>query len=226
MSESLSVQERGLLYALEEKITKGIKSFFAVGEALGKIREKRLYRATHERFEDYCRERWKFTASRASRLIAAADVVQSVTNGQHIVNERQARELLALDPADRQTLLKEATAEGQDATAAKLAEAKRKLLEGLPAAEKAAAIAAAEKAAAEASAKGSGSGGTAPATGTKPGQPATQVGGEDRKGRLKRLAGQIRQAKKTADGLGDEAEPGIVLLAKALDFFTITLPQE
>ncbi len=43
---------------LEAVIGRGLDTFVEVGLALGAIHERRLYRATHSTFEDYCRERW------------------------------------------------------------------------------------------------------------------------------------------------------------------------
>jgi protein gp37 len=60
------------LRELEIEIEHGLPSFIAVGQALGEIRTRRLYRLTHPTFEDYCRERWDMNKRYANRLILAA----------------------------------------------------------------------------------------------------------------------------------------------------------
>jgi hypothetical protein len=90
------------LVDLERVISDGMRSFVDVGRALSRIRDEKLYQATHATFEAYCRERWEFTRSYAHRLIGAAGVV---ANWQHELpppaNEAQARELAKL-PAEQQ----------------------------------------------------------------------------------------------------------------------------
>ncbi len=79
----------------ERVIERGLKTFIEVGHALARIREERLYRETHTTFEDYCRGRWEFDASRARQLISAAKTVTVVTVGGQPapISERVAREL-------------------------------------------------------------------------------------------------------------------------------------
>lgn len=82
------------LEQLERVIERGLATFIEVGEALLEIRDSRLYRETHGTFEDYCRERWGFSRSRASRLISASEVVRLVPVGTSVPTERIARELV------------------------------------------------------------------------------------------------------------------------------------
>ncbi len=79
----------------ERVIERGLKTFIEVGDALARIRDERLYRETHATFEDYCRARWGFDASRARQLISAAKTVTLVTVGGQPAptSERVAREL-------------------------------------------------------------------------------------------------------------------------------------
>ena len=98
----LSVVEVQRLEALESVIDAGMQTFVHVGNALLEIRDNRLYRRTHRTFEEYCRERWEFSSSRARRLIDAAEVVEnlkSVPMGTLLPSvERQARPLTSLPP--------------------------------------------------------------------------------------------------------------------------------
>jgi len=102
--------EREQLRQLEQVIATGIKrqakSFVDIGKALAAIRDsgqpsRRLYRATHAKFEDYCRDRWNINASRASQYITGAsrhEAVKTLTTVSVLPNnERQVRELARLE---------------------------------------------------------------------------------------------------------------------------------
>jgi hypothetical protein len=82
----------------ERIIERGIKSFVDTGNALQKVRKRRLYRTTHNTFEDYCRERWGFDRSRADQLIEGAELTTIVVKNDAPapVNEGQARALQPL----------------------------------------------------------------------------------------------------------------------------------
>lgn len=89
----LTTEEQEELAVLEATVAAGIITFWEVGSALYVIREKRLYRETHELFEAYCREKWGMSRQHAHRLIEAADVFENVSPVGDISNERQARAL-------------------------------------------------------------------------------------------------------------------------------------
>jgi hypothetical protein len=76
--EPLSAAEAADLASAETVIRAGLDTFVDVGNALLSIRDGRLYRATHGTFEDYCRQRWELSSSRARRLIDAADTVRTL----------------------------------------------------------------------------------------------------------------------------------------------------
>lgn len=80
------------LTALEDVIERGRQTFVEVGLALLEIRESRLYREAHPTFEDYCKERWGWSRSKAYRLMDAA----SLSPIGDIQNEAQAREFAPL----------------------------------------------------------------------------------------------------------------------------------
>lgn len=102
----LTTVEASDLEQLETRIERGIKTFVDVGMALAEIRERKLYRATHATFEDYCRERWGMARSTAYQFMDAAEVVENVRNCGQILplNEAQARPLTSL-PSDVQPLV-------------------------------------------------------------------------------------------------------------------------
>lgn len=73
-------------------------SFFATqpyraGKALAQLRQRRLYRSTHETFEAYCQARFGFSRRYSDYIIAAASVVENLqqprTNrSQNLLNEQ------------------------------------------------------------------------------------------------------------------------------------------
>ena len=85
------------------------------------IRDGRLYRETHDTFEDYCRKRWDMTRQRAHQFIEAAEVRDVLSTNVDIlpVNEAQSRPLAPLAPEQQRAAWNEAvTASGGSPTAA------------------------------------------------------------------------------------------------------------
>lgn len=101
--QHLDAGESESLAALERTIEVGLRKFVEVGRALAAIRDRRLYRETHRRFQDYIEHRWGLSRARAYQLIGAADVADRVSTnvGAAPTNEAQARELGRL-PEDQQ----------------------------------------------------------------------------------------------------------------------------
>ena len=101
ITEQLNPKELARRDRLEAVIAAGQKSFREVGQALQAIRQDRLYRATHDTFEAYCKERWGMVHRHADRLIASADAVGVLgPNGPKPANEAQARPLTKLRDED------------------------------------------------------------------------------------------------------------------------------
>ena len=71
---SLLPEQAIVLRRCEDTIQKGLTTFFEVGDALNTIKLNHLYRATHESFDDYCRERWGIGRAYANRVIQGARV--------------------------------------------------------------------------------------------------------------------------------------------------------
>lgn len=118
---NLDAAESAQLTRFEERIGAGLASFIEVGEALGAIRDRRLYRATHGTFEDYCREKWGMSDRRARQLMTAAEIGTMVPV---VTTERQARELARVEPDRRQEVVEKASvATGGKITAAAIREA-------------------------------------------------------------------------------------------------------
>lgn len=133
VTEALTYMEKEELREFERQIESGLKTFRKVGTALLAIRDGRMYRAGFKTFEDYCRDRWGFNASRARQLIGAAEIagrIESVT----IVTpatESQARPLAVLPPEQQPEAWKAATdkaaTEGRKVTAKDVQEQVKKI---------------------------------------------------------------------------------------------------
>jgi hypothetical protein len=99
----------------EAVIQRSLDAFVEAGRALVRIRDQELYKARFRTFEDYCTKKWGFSRQRSQQLIAAAEVVSTLsveevkvtlpqTNGHAPdpvvvpppTNERVARELAPL----------------------------------------------------------------------------------------------------------------------------------
>lgn len=96
---TMTVGESRELAQLERVIRAGLEQFLAVGRALAAIRDRRLYRETHETFETYCRERWKFSKTHANRLISGAAATDRLGDIEvQPTAESQVRPLTGLPP--------------------------------------------------------------------------------------------------------------------------------
>lgn len=111
----MTVSEQSRLDELELAIDGGLQSFMEVGAALAEIREKRLYRSQHRSFEQYCQDRWDFTASRGRQLMAAVQAIASLPEGApKPANAAQATALADVDPEQRAEVWERATREADD----------------------------------------------------------------------------------------------------------------
>ena len=118
---TLTASEQQELDRCEKTISKGWNSFIEVGEALSEIRDAKLYRDSHERFEDYCRAKLQYQKSQAYRLMDAARVVRLISPiGEVSVDgvtrptcEAQVRPLVALSDHDIKTVWQKASAAAQ-----------------------------------------------------------------------------------------------------------------
>lgn len=101
--EPLTEDEEGELVSLEAEASDAFdairESGFEAGRALWEISEKRLYRATHGTFEDYCRERWEIGRAQAYSLMDFAKVRGALSARADMKalpeNAKQVRELKA-----------------------------------------------------------------------------------------------------------------------------------
>jgi hypothetical protein len=73
-SDKLTARETTRLRELERLID----GFLKVGAALIEIRDGRLYRSTHVRFSDYCRDRWALSLSRCNQIMQSVELVSTL----------------------------------------------------------------------------------------------------------------------------------------------------
>jgi hypothetical protein len=105
------------LQQCETVLRTGLATCFEVGNALFVIREKRLYRATHATFEEYCRERWGIGKSYTWRVIGAAERLKLLPEKAGVprpANEFQMRPFLKLEPAAFPRAWEEVTKRAKD----------------------------------------------------------------------------------------------------------------
>lgn len=87
-SETQATPDR--LDDLEQIITNGKAAFLEVGEALGEIRDNKLYKAKYSSFEAYLEERWQISRAQGYRLIAGFKVAKMSPIGDKLKNLHQA----------------------------------------------------------------------------------------------------------------------------------------
>lgn len=100
MDNALTTVEQFELAKHEADITVGLDTFYKVGNALLAIRDKKLYRANHQTFEEYCQARWGMKRNYANKLIQASVVMSNLGTVVPIApdNESQVRELAKVIP--------------------------------------------------------------------------------------------------------------------------------
>jgi hypothetical protein len=103
LNTELTEEEIKRLYECEIIIKTGMQTFIEVGKALTEIRDKKLFRKDFKTFDEYCKTKWKFDKTYASRLINSQPVIQNLlTMGNTLPeSERQTRELLKLSPDEQ-----------------------------------------------------------------------------------------------------------------------------
>jgi hypothetical protein len=107
----LTISEANRLTELECQMEQDQAAFVRYGNALLEIRESRLYRQSHPTFEDYCRERWQMTKSRANELIRSSKVAFNLVEISTIQpNEAQAATLEQLEPGQQREVWQKAVA--------------------------------------------------------------------------------------------------------------------
>lgn len=107
----LSADEARDLARLETEVTEGLRHFRKAGLALKAIRDRQLYRATHETFEAFVLDRWGLSKSHAYRVMDAAEIAENLKlSPMGDVGERTLRPLAGLDAENQAEAWAEATA--------------------------------------------------------------------------------------------------------------------
>jgi hypothetical protein len=136
-TESLTPEENALREELETIIKKHEKGVFAVGEALFKINQKRLYRSSHATFKAYCKEVWDMSKPHAYRTMEAFRLMISmVSNGDTVLptTESQTR-ILSKIPANKRKevmIAAKAKADGGRVTAGHINQSLKELQTEIP----------------------------------------------------------------------------------------------
>lgn len=103
----LTPQEYEDLARHEATIERHREGFVELARALLAIQTARLYRATHDTWGGYLRERWGFSRQYASYLLQALTVVHvAEQEGVTLTSERQARELRGLEEQQQRAVLR------------------------------------------------------------------------------------------------------------------------
>ena len=101
----LTAEEKELLAELENKIHTSLNT---AAFALKEISDKKLYRETHKRFEDYCEEQLQISRRFASYQINFARIIEEFKKEQDVpflpTSESQVRALAKLEPEERKTI--------------------------------------------------------------------------------------------------------------------------
>ena len=115
----LSIYDANALAKYEAIIERGMAEFVAVGEALLRIRNQKLYRATHNSFEAYFADKWGISRQRSYELMEASQTMHLLAGDENEVSaigvqipssERQVRPLTRLEPAQQIEAWNEAVA--------------------------------------------------------------------------------------------------------------------
>ena len=117
LSKPLTTGERRQFERDKETIRKHVAGFLEASIAIARIRDRRLYRETHDSFEEFVADEYGLTPGRIHQLIRASQVAIDLqkalettgvplvhgTDGEipKISNERQARALAIAPPDER-----------------------------------------------------------------------------------------------------------------------------
>jgi hypothetical protein len=127
---SMTASEKSEFRLCEQVISRHKQALIETADALRTIRDKRLYRDEFKTFENYCQERWGFNKDRASQLITAKVVLDSlpkeVITKVSIQNERQIRAISQISGKSLPEVLKKASENGR-LSAAKIEAAAREV---------------------------------------------------------------------------------------------------
>ncbi len=113
--EPLTLDEENERLHLERQVE---RAFYQAGLALQLLRDQKLYRSTHNTFQEYCQDRFGFTKRSAYYLIDAVQIVDNLQKSEPLVHimptsERQCRALKSLKPSQQQEAWNKAVAQAR-----------------------------------------------------------------------------------------------------------------
>lgn len=121
----LTARDRERFAAFEKRIESNCRE---VVDLMQTIRDERLYRETHDTFEDYCRERWSKTARAINHSIQCEQVAQAIATemGKTFpkLSHGAANEVADLPPKEAAKIVAKAAENGQKPTAANVRQAR------------------------------------------------------------------------------------------------------
>jgi hypothetical protein len=106
-AELAAIERSTDLHALTEIVKRGRRTTVEVVTALRRIRDARLYKATHSTWEAWCNDNWWSSKRHADRQIAELEVVGSLGPGVPL-GGRVTRELARLPESERADVIAEA----------------------------------------------------------------------------------------------------------------------
>lgn len=99
MTGPLIPEEKRLLEFCEKGLEEGMDSYIRIGFALSVIREKRLYRETHDTYDNYADDRWNFSRQYAYQIEQNFKAWQKCQPLLDIRTQTVADELSKFDPS-------------------------------------------------------------------------------------------------------------------------------
>lgn len=92
MKNELTVVEETRLLELIDLVNSGMVAVLQVGEALTEIRDRKLYRKSHETFQEFAEDNFQISRAKAYRLIDAAEVAKDLSH----VRDKSLNSIIAM----------------------------------------------------------------------------------------------------------------------------------
>lgn len=121
-AQPLTDGEREQLAFHEARVSHNLEAFWLVAASLLAIKDRKLYRESFDTFEDYCEDRWHFSARYARYIIRAKSIMDALLadNLPAPTHESQLRPLQGLSDLDAKSIWSNATAMTSKPTAAQV----------------------------------------------------------------------------------------------------------
>lgn len=118
MPQELTILERADLQRLKKRVDKAVESWQDGVAALIEIRDRKLYRAETNNFEQFCQNNWGHTRRWADQLIAALGAIRTVTEKVRtgVLTLPAARELSKVPEGQRAEVVENIIKSGQTVT--------------------------------------------------------------------------------------------------------------